>query len=568
MRHVIDTVISLSFRLTSKGQEEQNKDGKKKPQKTMEEKRRNDVSNTTNNSDEKHATDLTNDRNKLHEYERKVGCLEADVIKLREEKNKLLNRNDEVSYTTGTNKSQAKDSANNRKKINEYEKIVESLEVDIIKLTQERDKLLKRNHEVSYTTKTNENHATDSANDREKIHEYERKIERLEADIIKLTQEKSQLLNGRDEVSYKTNSAEIHATDLTKDRNKYDEYKTKVESLEADVMKLRMENETLLKRLTSKGPEEQNEDGKKKPPKTMEKKRRNDVSNKTNNSDEKHATDLTNDGNKLHEYERKVGCLEADVIKLREEKNKLLNRLSEIGAIKLTGNNHKVTDLSDEDRPEKVAEQFSELYDTEWTDAYENLTKIQCKQADWSVKQLLDVLKETYIMCVSSTQEKMKDLKKAISNFLGLTEREATDFDLMETRKRIQEHRKKMLQRNISNIGKEVRAQLKTKLDKEIYECLSDYIEKCVIICWNMCTKEPPMYLDFGDCKQAAHAGDEKAVNMPFDKLKFVTYTKSGDYVDYIVWPAVYIYEGGPLMKKGVAQGSKLITNTMDVMEN
>ncbi|KAK3580457.1 hypothetical protein CHS0354_035499, partial [Potamilus streckersoni] len=102
-----------------------------------------------------------------------------------------------------------------------------------------------------------------------------------------------------------------------------------------------------------------------------------------------------------------------------------------------------------------------------------------------------------------------------------------------------------------------VRGQLKSKLEKEIYECLSDYTGKCVTICCNMCAKDPPMYLDFGDWKQTDQFGDEKPANMPFDKLKFVTYTKSGDYVDYVVWPAVYLYENGPLMRKGVAQGFK-----------
>ena len=33
--------------------------------------------------------------------------------------------------------------------------------------------------------------------------------------------------------------------------------------------------------------------------------------------------------------------------------------------------NPNITDLSDENRPTKLSEKFSELYDNEWTDAFE-----------------------------------------------------------------------------------------------------------------------------------------------------------------------------------------------------
>lgn len=38
------------------------------------------------------------------------------------------------------------------------------------------------------------------------------------------------------------------------------------------------------------------------------------------------------------------------------------------------------------------------------------------------------------------------------------------------------------------------------------------------------------------------------------DKQEFKVFTKDGDEVDYLVWPALYLYENGPLMEKGVVQ--------------
>lgn len=48
-------------------------------------------------------------------------------------------------------------------------------------------------------------------------------------------------------------------------------------------------------------------------------------------------------------------------------------RLSEVAGERLRFNNPAIADLSDENRPNKLAEKFSELYDNEWTELYETL---------------------------------------------------------------------------------------------------------------------------------------------------------------------------------------------------
>lgn len=49
------------------------------------------------------------------------------------------------------------------------------------------------------------------------------------------------------------------------------------------------------------------------------------------------------------------------------------HRLSKVAGARLTHGNAAITDLSDTDRPTKLAEKFSELYDNAWTDAFEEL---------------------------------------------------------------------------------------------------------------------------------------------------------------------------------------------------
>lgn len=48
--------------------------------------------------------------------------------------------------------------------------------------------------------------------------------------------------------------------------------------------------------------------------------------------------------------------------------------MSKIAGEKLTYNNPNIADLNDKNRPTKLGDMYSELYDNEWTDALEALT--------------------------------------------------------------------------------------------------------------------------------------------------------------------------------------------------
>ncbi|XP_065930929.1 uncharacterized protein [Magallana gigas] len=69
-------------------------------------------------------------------------------------------------------------------------------------------------------------------------------------------------------------------------------------------------------------------------------------------------------------------------LKLQEitkDKEDLLIRLSKIAGSKLTSNNPDIADLSDDNRPTKLAEKFGQLYDDAWTDSLEELTDVETK---------------------------------------------------------------------------------------------------------------------------------------------------------------------------------------------
>ena len=68
----------------------------------------------------------------------------------------------------------------------------------------------------------------------------------------------------------------------------------------------------------------------------------------------------------------------------------VLYRLSAVAGTKLKYNNPGITDLSDDNRPNKLAEKFSELYDNEWTAAFEVIIdstepKEQNRNEEWNL---------------------------------------------------------------------------------------------------------------------------------------------------------------------------------------
>lgn len=72
---------------------------------------------------------------------------------------------------------------------------------------------------------------------------------------------------------------------------------------------------------------------------------------------------------------------------------------------------------------------------------------------------------------------------------------------------------------------------------------VTPFVRKCIGVCWEMVTQEPPMYLLF----KLRH-------NQIIEKDRFDTYSSDGNKVDFLVWPALMRDENGPILEKGVVQ--------------
>lgn len=90
------------------------------------------------------------------------------------------------------------------------------------------------------------------------------------------------------------------------------------------------------------------------------------------------------------------------------------------------------------------------------------------------------------------------------------------------------------------------------KIYKDFYWTLDDtqrnpivtYTNRCVELAWWMCVQDPPIYMDVM----------ESTVIHAFNVATYKAYTKTGKTVEYYVWPALLLENGGAVFMKGVAQ--------------
>lgn len=217
-------------------------------------------------------------------------------------------------------------------------------------------------------------------------------------------------------------------------------------------------------------------------------------------------------------------------------------------------NNPDIADLSDANRPTKIAEKFSELYDNEWTEAFDDLLNKRNLEEPEVIAALLHIVEKSYSFCMDEAKLQLETMNAATLNIIqfGTSKgseqvHEATELNLSllkEFRKSIAFEAVPSLQQrffedNLPVIYKE-KLRGVPKPSKE--DSLAKYANRAVELSWWMCVQIPPVYMF-----PAEHA--------KFDPSLYRAYTKTGKNVAFFVWPALKLYEkGGGILAKGVVQ--------------
>ncbi|XP_045205556.2 uncharacterized protein LOC123557874 isoform X2 [Mercenaria mercenaria] len=283
-----------------------------------------------------------------------------------------------------------------------------------------------------------------------------------------------------------------------------------------------------------------------------------------------------------------IDHLKQQLEEVKTEKNALQMRLSKMAGDRLVRNNPAIADLSDPNRPTKIGEMYSEMYDNEWTDAFEALSNAGYSDQD-AIETLRLTLLNVFQFCSRKAESLLKKTEEAVnilfeeykateqkSEQWGKLVRRSSFTDDLETialqdkwkpnskgyqgLKRdqtilktdksevavvdqLKKFRKEVAESMVPIVEK---AYMSASWNDKCVYALKPFIKKCIFLGWMMVVQSPPMTL--AECKPGEN----------LEKEAYKEYTQRGSIIDFVVWPALLLNQGGPVVGKGVAQAKKL----------
>ncbi|XP_053399057.1 trichohyalin-like [Mercenaria mercenaria] len=247
---------------------------------------------------------------------------------------------------------------------------------------------------------------------------------------------------------------------------------------------------------------------------------------------------------KYDNLEKQLKKTKEELKNTKDELEHTKTRLSESMGAKLTDNNPNIADLSDKNRPTKLAERFQEIYDNEWTDAFEVIAEDKYDE-EKTVSVLFSILMETKRFCDREAEKQMKHIQNALLHESN-SERNISSAIPAHVNKQLKDSRKSLAEFSGKQLYKKYREELRGSFTSTATQAklVPEYLEACFNVCWMMAIQDPPVV--FGP---DVYRGDT------FDTDVYKAYTKNGNTVAYVVWPALLLHANGPVLCKGVAQG-------------
>nr|XP_022321254.1 uncharacterized protein LOC111123295 [Crassostrea virginica] len=251
---------------------------------------------------------------------------------------------------------------------------------------------------------------------------------------------------------------------------------------------------------------------------------------------------------RLAALQSEIESLDGEVKRLTMEKNDALTRLSELAGRRLVENNPAIADLSTEIRPTKIGENFMQVYDNEWTDAFEELQKTGIDD-DQCISILLSMTKENFDLTTTLAKKFRDQMFSGLSSFPEERKKvlmeqnnnpQVATKDEEQLINQLQRVSAARTVRSIQKYAKREREQTKYGKDCERFAA------KCLEMCWYMAVQSPPLALVF----------DVKRLD-PFNDKYFKKFVTTGDKFDFVVWPCILLHKNGPILAKGVAQAMR-----------
>lgn len=235
----------------------------------------------------------------------------------------------------------------------------------------------------------------------------------------------------------------------------------------------------------------------------------------------------------------------------------LTTRLSSFASKQLTTNNPNIADLSDRNRPTKLGEKFEQLYDNEWSEAFEYLKGIPMDE-DQILKTLVDISQKAYEFCQDFAEQELTRLE---SHFIDVMthikwtceESSGKKIDLLVHRnpedksafvglnRHMADARKACAIASVPALCEMFKGHVyREHFDKITLEPrLEKYVDRCLEYSFLMVVQDPPMYLEYPESGQKINTS------------LFKPFRQKGSVVQMCVWPCVCLHKDGPVVCKG-----------------
>ncbi|XP_034303873.2 uncharacterized protein [Magallana gigas] len=244
--------------------------------------------------------------------------------------------------------------------------------------------------------------------------------------------------------------------------------------------------------------------------------------------------------------------LQNELVEKIKQIDELTSRLSKFASQQLTAGNPNIADLSDKHRPTKIGEFYSELYDNEWSEAFEVIKPLVYPNAtedpdteyfEEVLRILKTILMAAYEFSAERTEKHLEDIKLTLLGTITDQEKDkakGTEYDRFVT-EHAMKYRKEAAAYAIKVASKAFKRDGLQKFLKQKSEDpkLLAYVDKCVELTWYMRIQDPPMHL---------HCLQEKET---ISKAEFAFHGRKGKTTLVCVWPALLLFEGGHLVTKG-----------------
>ncbi|XP_052719812.1 uncharacterized protein LOC128191667 [Crassostrea angulata] len=284
--------------------------------------------------------------------------------------------------------------------------------------------------------------------------------------------------------------------------------------------------------------------------------------------------------------------------KLKEKNQEiedLSTRLSEYASQHLMEVIPNMADQSDIYRPTRLGEMYSQLFDDEWSEAFEAFKSKTEDDDDGIAPDILyilqDLLMNIFEFCKDQSKSQKLYIEDSLAIAIGLKEQQElfnqtpseksqevseegkTDTDKSDSSQKDpaqepekedkhsegKDYRKSVIYPTIDRYAGDFRkaaafTSAKTKstlfIASELPFLIPDetvradvrvltYVRKCVELCWYMCIQDPPVVIVSPKQGQLV------------DKALFSFHGRFGKIVALCVWPALLLHENGPVMCKG-----------------